>query len=132
MDIIKNNFFEALDLKKTVVVKEFNFNDIENQRIQFIFKERSSNFVMETKAQVIKVFVNGNSSPYVTIDFEVTGIHIYESSLLLEAIISNDACLNALRESLEEYASSRRINADDVYRFELFYKGLTGSYIKQI
>lgn len=132
MDIVKNNFFEALDLKKTVVVKEYNFNSVENQRIQFIFKERSSNFVMETKAQVIKVFVNGSSSPYVTIDFEVTGIHIYESSLLLEAIISNDECLNALKDALEEYASSRRINSDDVYRFELFYKGLTGSYVKQI
>ena len=132
MDIVKNNFFEALDLKKTVVVKEYNFNSVENQRIQFIFKERSSNFVMETKAQVIKVFVNGSSSPYVTIDFEVTGIHIYESSLLLEAIISNDECLKALKDALEEYASSRRINSDDVYRFELFYKGLTGSYVKQI
>lgn len=132
MDIVKNNFFEALDLKKTVVVKEYNFNSVENQRIQFIFKERSSNFVMETKAQVIKVFVNGSSSPYVTIDFEVTGIHIYESSLLIEAIINNDECLNALKDALEEYASSRRINSDDVYRFELFYKGLTGSYVKQI
>ena len=132
MEIIKNNFFEALDLKKTIVVKEFNFNDSETQRVQFIFKERSSNFVMETKAQVIRVFVNGSSSPYVTIDFEVTGIHIYESSLLLEAIVNNELCSKALKEALEEYASSRRINSDDVYRFELFYKSLTGSYVKEI
>lgn len=132
MDTVKNNFFEALDLKKTVVVKEFLFNDLETQRIQFIFKERSSNFVMETKAQVIKVYVNGSSSPYVTIDFDVVGIHIYEGSLLLEAIVNNEVCLKALKDALEEYASSRRINNDDVYRFELFYKGLTGTHVKEI
>ncbi len=132
MDGIKNSFTEALDLKKDMVVKEYIAGGSDNQVIRFLFKERFSNFIMETKAQVIKVYVNGSTTPYVTIDFEVTGIHIYESSLLLEAIINNQACLNYLRNALEEFAISRRVNRDDVYRFELFYKGLTGTDVKEI
>lgn len=132
MEGVKNNFIEALDLKKNMVHKSSIITGDETQHIQFLFKERSSNFIMETKAQVIKVYVNGSSTPYVTIDFEVMGIHVYDSSLIVEAIVNNEACLKALKEALAEYAVSRRVNSDDVYRFELFYKGLTGNTIKEI
>lgn len=133
MEGIKSNFIEALDLKKTMVVKSFEITTESGPRqLQLLFKERSSNFIMETKAQVIKVYVNGSSTPYVTIDFEIMGACIYDSSLVLDAIVGNPDYLHALQGALAEYAASRRVNTDDVYSFELFYKGLTGTVVKAI
>lgn len=129
MDGLKQSFTETLDLKKNMVSKSYK---VRGSEIQFLFKERSSNFIMETKAQVIKVYVNGSSTPYVTIDFEVIGVHIYEGHLIIDSIITDPDYLHVLREALDEYAVSRRVNHDDIYRFELFYKGLTGTVVKEV
>lgn len=117
---INNTGTPNIQVRGEVNVIETQFK---NKKVEVLFRERSSNYIFESKASVLLVFINNTVQPQASFDFDIKGHDID---------VDDEELIKFLVKTFESFWIKDIKIGSGIFKLSFISKGLTGLFVKHI